>query len=332
MGFTTKDLYRAARKRATDTWKLAGLAPEAAQALFRSAKRRASLNTRKAARQLMRTAVLPSPLASSRYVASALAPVFKKLLSDLVKDVVAAKKAKFEPLVTRLGATNDDLAQMMEKAVIWKPLEEEGLAGQVATLAGALLERLRKGNERFIKRADRATSIVDDFNRRLLALEGDVSAADANRRVQREIAGGNKELFDKAQFFEEVTDGDNKLLTDGMDLAFNQNEELLLPAFDECKLWTVGRDVLPQIDEVFERIAARGIRLRDGRHFPPNKIKFPPKVTLTAYVEDATKGTVKTPQGREVTRIPVTGTEHLREFAEELLVARYKALGMTKVP
>jgi hypothetical protein len=53
-------------------------------------------------------------------------------------------------------------------------------------------------------------------------------------------------VFDKPTFFEGMTDGDNKLVSDGMHLSFNG--ELLVARIEGVKLKAVGADAIPQID------------------------------------------------------------------------------------
>jgi hypothetical protein len=98
----------------------------------------------------------------------------------------------------------------------------KGLAGQVANLSGYLLERLRKAHghvraERPGRRpeARRAQPGAPGGSRKSL------SDQDLEALVAKEPRAGNKNLFVGAGFHEGMTDGEGKLLTDGMRLAYN---------------------------------------------------------------------------------------------------------------
>jgi hypothetical protein len=129
-----------------------------------------------------------------------------------------------------------------------------------------------------------------------------------------------------------MVDGDGKLLTDRMRLAFNEEGEVLVVGWDEVKLESVGADALQQIDDDILRMQTRGITLADGSVFPPDRIQFPRRAgtsattpALSAYIESATAGPLLTPAGLPVTRVGVQA-DYLQEFARKVLVEYRKAL------
>jgi hypothetical protein len=297
--------------------------------------------SRKALRTAATQGVLPGPppalvrkLAGARVGAGYRQPLATALLRGVrqgVGQVVAAvrkaKAARFDPLFGRLGNLSEDQwAAMLQKAIMWAPHTGDRLAGQVATLTGLLLERLRRSSAAFLAGGGEAASIVAEHNAGLLGKGLKGTAAEVEALVAKEAAAGNRKVFRGTDFFENMTDGDDKLLTDGMHLSFNADGEVLVPRIEEVKLASVGRDALPQIDEDLVRLRTRGLKLADGRYFPPERIRFPKRgPALSAYIEGAPGGGARTPRGHAVT-VHGVRADHLRELARDLLVEWRKRL------
>ena len=355
---TRKQLLKLIEARATSQWRATAGAsykqllktdPKDAagvRAMFEEIAGRKKPTTKAATKQLMAEGVLPAPplphaaarggglAKGKRLLASALSSAIRRELGDVVQAVLKAKAAKYADLVKRLGDPDtNEWAAMLRKAITWAPRAGEGLAGQVRTLAGQLLERLRKDTSVFKGSAKEATAIVDahnDLARKKLLGSKTGKAREAAEREFRE-----KEAFGRPQFFEDVVDGDGKLLSDGMRLAFNPRGRVLLSMIDEVKLESVAQDVFGQFDEVVSRVRQRGVRVH-GEYIPPDRIDLPIAATagpghtgLVAYLENAKQRPVRTPQGYTIRVVPVPSSL-VREFAEDVLNEWRRSLASVK--
>jgi len=144
-------------------------------------------------------------------LASALSSAIRRDLGDVVQTVLKNKAAKYKDLVEALGDPDaNEWAAMLRKAILWNPATGNQLAGQVRTLAGQLLERLRKATPAFKAAPKEAAAIVDVHNelaRRRLVGSRVGKAREAAERQFRET-----EAFGRPEFFEDIVDGDGKLL------------------------------------------------------------------------------------------------------------------------
>jgi hypothetical protein len=359
---TKKQLLTLLRQRATAEWdsgiaasfrQLEREAPqEAAQAkvLLQQVAGRTSPSSAKAMKQLTLQGVLPGlppslveklygPGASKGYrrpLAGALASAIRGDLDEVIKSVVNKKPEMYVPLLQDLGQPDaNQWAAWLQKAVMWAPKTGDRLAGQVATLSGQLFQRRRKATLTHRAADQESSKVVAAYNRTIL------------ERATRQPHGGKVEpltrelrerlAFGEPRFHEGMTDGDNKELTDGMHLSFNRNGELLVARIEEDKLASVGADAIPQIDADIDRIRKRGIRLADGRYFPPEKVKLPVSPTagaqptqLVAYVEGAKPREMLTPNGYRVTIVGVDSAND-REFVRDLLIEWRRRLASTRV-
>jgi hypothetical protein len=299
---------------------------------------RTSATSSRALRTVPTSGVLPGPpqsLVRKLGGAAAAAGYERPFASALLKGVrqglgkiVAAigQKARYRSLFARLGnPTEGEWAAMLQRAIMWTPHAGDQLEGQVATLSGFLLERIRRSTTAFRSGGQAALKIVAEHNAQLLGgLKG--TAAELEARIAKALEAGHKKLFRDPAFFENMTDGDGKLLSDGMHLSFNDDGEVLISRLEEVKLESVAGDALPQLDEDFVRLKTRGMILADGRYFPPGKIRFPRRgVQLSAFIEEATSRAAKTPGGLSVA-VEGVKADHLRELARELLLEWRKRL------
>jgi hypothetical protein len=207
------------------------------------------------------------------------------------------------------------------------------LAGQVATLAGQFLERLRKATAAFRNAPTQAAAVVEAHN--AVARKRAVGSRVGKAREAAERQFRDREAFGSALFFENIVDVDGKLLSDGIHLAFNPSGRVLVTMIDEVKLKSVAGDVLEQFDDVLARIKQRGMRV-NGQYYPPDRIDLPVapapgpgRTGLVAYLEDARQRPVRTPNGYMLHVVPVASAE-ARDLARDVLIEWRRRLATVK--
>jgi hypothetical protein len=356
---TRKQLLKLIESRATSEWRAAARTSylrllktdpnEAAKVrtMFEEIAGRYKASTKAAKKQLITQGVLPAPPLpytaarpaaglgkGKKLLASALSSAIRRELTDVVDAVLRSKSAKYKDLVAALGNPDpNEWAAMLRKAITWAPAKGDRLAGQVRALAGQFLERLRKSTAVFRNAPKEAGAIVDAHNE--LARKRAVGSRVGKAREAAERQFHEREAFGRPQFLEDIVDGDGKLLSDGMRLAFNPRGRLLVSVIEEVKLESVAADVLEQFDDVLTRIKQRGMRV-NGEYFPPDRIDLPVAATpgsgrtgLVAYLENAKQRPIRTPKGYTLQVVPVPSAQ-AREFAQDVLNEWRRSLSTAK--
>jgi hypothetical protein len=272
-----------------------------------------------------------------RAIASSVAKPLRALIEPVIASIVKVKR--YGLVLKWLGSpSTDEMVVIFQKALLWADRNGAGFDGQVANFSGRLFQRVRKTLPAFTRSLSRAADKVADYNRQLLGgAARNLSPQDLERTIEQQLAAGNSRLFRKPSFFENVFDRDDKELTDGLRAAFNGNgqDEILVLGWDEVKFESVAQEVLEQFDKGLVRMRSKGIKLADGRFFPPNKIRFPkqagvpggrPFPELSAYLENVPAGSLVTPRGLQVNSITVPQANRLREMVRDFLIKYRKRL------
>ncbi|MDQ0078563.1 hypothetical protein [Arthrobacter oryzae] len=244
-----------------------------------------------------------------------------------IHDVVAEirkQRPEFEKLYQLLGSPSPtEIAALLQRPAMWAFPAEGREGGQANNLAGLLFQEARKLTPEFraaLSDGDRKRRAFNEALRRHLITPSSPGEA-AGRSV-------TPEEFGPPVYYDEVLDGDNKPLSDGVVGCWNAAGHVLLTNIDEAKSGLRGRHDAPeQQDRVLARIKQRGVVL-GGLFVPPEKVHLPVHSglsgaevpLLTAYYEGAARGIEITP-GRYLMRtvgVPVPG---LMDFAVAFLKA-----------
>jgi hypothetical protein len=360
---TKKEVLTLLKRRATAEWvsavsastrQLQDKAPEEVsrvKAILKEVAGRQTSVSEVAMKQLVSKGVLPGlptelvkklrrPGAAKEYrrpLAGALASEIQGDMGDIIKYVVNTNPGKYGPVVERMGNPDtNQWAAWWQRAMMWEPKTgKKQFAGQLANMSGKTFESLCKSTLTHRNGVKESSEVVAAYNRR--RLEGVVGQLGGGKVEPLTREHRARQAFSYPRFYEKIRDGHYKELSDGMNLSFNDVDELLVARIVEDKHKSVEADVFPQMDRDIDRILERGIRLADGRYFPPGKIHMPlaptaggPQTELVAFVEGAIPRMLPTPKRHRVKVVGVESANH-RDFVRDIFIEYRRRLASTKV-